>query len=85
MSLDLSGIKKDYVEVPADNSQGTILSLMAERHPYVFIVASVTGDDNERLVLKLDTNIPRQDQRVLRTVLQGVLETLPELDDDSSE
>lgn len=85
MPIDLSDVRKEYQEVPAESGHGSILYLLANRRPYVFIVASVQGEDNEKLVLALDTNIPPAEQHILRTVLQGVLETLPELDDDSSE
>lgn len=78
MSIDLSDVRKEYREVPSEGSEGTILSMLANRRPYVFVVASVDGENNERLVLQLNTNIPGDEKEVLRTVLQGVLDTLPE-------
>jgi hypothetical protein len=84
MAVDFEGIHREYHEIQETEatSEGTILGLLAGGKPYAFIVPSIEGDNNEKLVLKLSTNIPSGETHILRTVLEGVLSTLPKPDNE---
>lgn len=75
----LDGVRSEYQEIKETEatSQSTLLSMLAQGKPYAFIVASVEGDENERLLLQLATNIGSADNGILHTILEGTLKSLP--------
>lgn len=80
MSRDLDDVKKEYQSKTETEptANGTILSLLANGQPYMFLVPRVTGDNDEILVVELSTNIPENEHQIVRTVLEATLATLPE-------
>jgi hypothetical protein len=56
--------------------KSTLLQMLAENKPYVFLRASVSGEDGTTFLVEMDTNISLEDSEILHAILDSTQKAL---------
>ena len=82
--MDISNVETSYEQevITEATPQNSILQLLAEGKPYLFLRASV---QDSTLLVEMDSNIGQDDQRITRTILQAALKAIDDADVGSTQ